>query len=168
MVAGTNSSLLDRVMPQFHFNERHVVPLEAPAERIFEELERLDLGRSSVIRLLFRLRGLQWKDLRFERLIADLHMKRDSAENERLFFGEERLGSARLGLAWNFAVEDDPERGRVVSTETRVHCSAAWLKVSFGAYWMVIRPFSGWIRMIMLRLLRERVLQPAPTPSAAV
>jgi hypothetical protein len=158
--------LLDRAMPEFHFRERHSLPMDAPPERIFQELERLDLGRSAVIRGLFRLRGLQWKDLRFERLVSDLHMKRESAEGERLFWGDEYLAGARLGLAWNFAVEEG-EGGRIVSTETRVYCSTAWLRAAFGAYWLVIRPFSGWIRIIMLRLLHDQVAHAAPDPSAA-
>lgn len=47
-------------------------------------------------------------------------------------------------------------------------CEERGIRGEFGAYWMVIRPFSGWIRIIMLRLLSDRILQPLPSPSAAV
>jgi hypothetical protein len=153
--------LLDAAMPEFHFRERHGMVVDASPERVFAALEQLDLSRSATIRWLFRLRGLEWRDLRLQRLIEDMHMTRSRSADERLFTGEERIGSARLGLAWNFTVRDGNAGERIVSTETRVHCSTLWLRAVFAGYWMVIRPFSGWIRLIMLRLLREDLSRPA-------
>ena len=165
MVDGPHRRLLDAAMPEFHFRERHSMAIDAPPERVFAALEQLDMGRSAVIRWLFRARGLKWKDLRLQRFIDDMHMTEAVSENERLFTGNESIASATLGLAWNFTVERGAAGERVVSTETRVHCSKAWLRAAFAGYWMVIRPFSGWIRLIMLRLLREDLSRPmAVTP----
>lgn len=161
MADGTRMRLLDAAMPEFHFHERHSIVIDAPRERIFEALERLDMGRSSVIRWLFRLRGLQWRDLRLERFIQDMHMARERSEEERLFTGSEAVGAARIRIAWNFVAERGGDGKHLVSTETRVHCSASWLRAVFGAYWVVIRPFSGWIRLVMLRLLRDDASLPA-------
>jgi hypothetical protein len=155
--------LLESAMPEFHFRERHSLAMNASPERVFDALEQLDLGRSPVVRWLFRLRGLEWRDLTFQRLVDGMHMTRTNSDNERLFTGEERIGSARLGLAWNFVVERTSAGERVVTTETRVQCSTVWLRIVFGGYWMIIRPFSGWIRLIVLRLLREDLVASQPT-----
>src|SRR5688500_7344377 len=58
-------------------------------------------------------------------------------------------GTARA--AWNFAVERRGDGTALVSTETRVLC-ADW---RFRAYWLVVRPFSGLIRRLMLRTIRK-------------
>lgn len=70
-----------------------------------------------------------------------------------------------LGLArgvWNFSVSDSKEGGTVLQTETRVVCGDASSRQKFLAYWFVVRPFSGLIRLIMLRNVRRVAEQRAP------
>jgi hypothetical protein len=56
--------------------------------------------------------------------------------------------------AWNFRV--DPADGRAtVSTETRVLCTDPRTRRAFRRYWWIIRPFSGLIRIEMLRAVRR-------------
>ena len=43
-----------------------------------------------------------------------------------------------------------------VSTETRVHVEDPAARRAFRRYWLVIRPFSGLIRMLFLRAVRRR------------
>ena len=68
-------------------------------------------------------------------------------------------GDLPPGLAkavWNFAVRQAAAgQATVVSTETRVVCADAATRLKFGAYWSVIRPFSGLIRLVMLRAIRR-------------
>ena len=41
-----------------------------------------------------------------------------------------------------------------LSTETRVHVADPESRRKFGRYWLVVRPFSGLIRLLMLRAAR--------------
>lgn len=43
-----------------------------------------------------------------------------------------------------------------LSTETRVHVADPLSRRKFGRYWRVIRPFSGLIRILLLRAARRR------------
>jgi len=42
-----------------------------------------------------------------------------------------------------------------VSTETRVLCVAPITKITFGLYWLMIKPFSGLIRKKMLKIIKK-------------
>jgi hypothetical protein len=74
-------------------------------------------------------------------------------------FSEERFrGPVQPGLArgvWNFAVQEAGKGRTVLSTETRVVCGDAASRLKFRAYWTVVRPFSGLIRVIMLRAVKK-------------
>jgi hypothetical protein len=61
------------------------------------------------------------------------------------------------GLArgvWNFSVNDQDPGRTILQTETRVVCGDPDSRRKFLAYWLVVRPFSGLIRLIMLRRVR--------------
>jgi hypothetical protein len=63
---------------------------------------------------------------------------------------------------WNFLVTTDASGRTVLSTETRVVCGDEASRRKFRAYWLIVRPFSGLIRRIMLRAVKrdcERLLQ---------
>jgi hypothetical protein len=57
--------------------------------------------------------------------------------------------------AWNFLVEPGPDGGTTLSTETRVRCTDARSRRTFRRYWLLVRPFSGLIRIEMLRAIRR-------------
>jgi hypothetical protein len=69
--------------------------------------------------------------------------------SEEMFRGPVQPGFAR-GV-WNFAVQEAGKERTVLSTETRVVCGDAASRLKFRAYWTVVRPFSGLIRVIMLK-----------------
>lgn len=73
--------------------------------------------------------------------------------SEDNFRGPVRQGFARA--VWNFAVQEDGPGRTILSTETRVICGDAASRWKFRAYWLVVRPFSGLIRLIMLRVVRR-------------
>ena len=58
-----------------------------------------------------------------------------------------------MKAVWNFSLREEGPRTRL-TTETRVRCLDESSRVRFGFYWMLIRPFSGLIRMEMLRLIK--------------
>ena len=63
--------------------------------------------------------------------------------------------SPRIKVAWNFYLEKLEANQVRLSTETRVLCITPSAKITFGIYWMIIKPFSGVIRKKMLRIIKE-------------
>ncbi|MFZ5645177.1 MAG: hypothetical protein ACOY46_16500 [Bacillota bacterium] len=59
--------------------------------------------------------------------------------------------------AWNFYIDEKLGGGTVLSTETRVLCLGRGAKTAFGLYWLIIRPFSGLIRIIMLKMIKAGI-----------
>lgn len=74
------------------------------------------------------------------------------------FSRENFRGPVPPGLAravWNFAaVEAGPGR-TILSTETRVNCGDRASRMKFRTYWLFVRPFSGLIRLEILREVRR-------------
>jgi len=69
------------------------------------------------------------------------------------FRGPVPPGFARA--VWNFAVEEVNAGRTRLSTETRVVCGDRVSRWKFRAYWLLVRPFSGLIRILMLRTVRR-------------
>ena len=57
--------------------------------------------------------------------------------------------------AWNFTVSRRPDGATELRTETRVLCADDATRRRFRAYWMLIKPASGWIRREMLAAVRS-------------
>ena len=56
---------------------------------------------------------------------------------------------------WNFSMNEDRPGRTILSTETRVTCGDNQSRRKFRAYWLLVRPFSGLIRLVMLRAVRR-------------
>jgi hypothetical protein len=56
---------------------------------------------------------------------------------------------------WNFSVSEKVPGKTILTTETRVMCGDPASRRKFLAYWLVVRPFSGLIRLIMLKRVRK-------------
>lgn len=75
------------------------------------------------------------------------------------FNSEDFNGPVRPGVAravWNFSVAETGEHS-ILTTETRIVCGDAASRRKFRAYWLLVRPFSGLIRLLMLRAIRQSV-----------
>ncbi|HEY6047232.1 MAG TPA: hypothetical protein VIU65_11555 [Pyrinomonadaceae bacterium] len=66
-------------------------------------------------------------------------------------------GMARA--VWNFSISEPGNGQTNLSTETRVLCGDPVSRRKFRAYWVIVRPFSGLIRLIMLRRVRKTAEQ---------
>jgi hypothetical protein len=60
-----------------------------------------------------------------------------------------------VNAAWSFAVHPGDDGTTLLRTETRILAADAPSRRRFRAYWLVVRPFSGWIRRVMLRAIRR-------------
>ncbi len=61
-------------------------------------------------------------------------------------------GMARA--AWDFCIEER-ETVSILTTETRILCADRSSRRKFRAYWLLVRPFSGLIRILMLRSVKS-------------
>ncbi len=177
-----NTSRLAAHLPEYDYADRYERRIQHPAnDRLLHAIRHLDFSASLSVRTLFILRGMP---LRFCKMDAMLNGEEFTLIEEHP--GQElvaagivspRLRSVRMDdardfreyaephgmkIAWNFYIEPDGPDAARVSTETRVQCLGPVMKRRFGIYWFFIRPFSGWIRLEMLRLLARSVEEPHP------
>jgi hypothetical protein len=82
------------------------------------------------------------------------------AETDAVRF-RQPLGPGMARAAWNFAVEPTGGGRTRLTTETRVQCGDAAARRSFRRYWLVVRPFSGLIRRVMLLQIARSCKGPA-------
>jgi hypothetical protein len=73
--------------------------------------------------------------------------------NSESFRGPQPAGTARA--AWNFRVIDEDAANCRLTTETRVQCADARSRRRFRCYWLMVRPFSGLVRRLMLDSIRR-------------
>ena len=187
--------LIDDYLPHADFAERHALRVHSPPERAYAAARRLDLSGSLPVRALFAMRSLPALLTRRGRGQRGLRLSMEGllrsgfvllAERPPHEFvlglagrfwtpagGIERMHPAEFPMfdrpgmalaAWNFTILPT-DQGSLVATETRVRCTDAAARRSFGRYWRVVRPFSGFIRMEALRAIRRSAEQ-KPTPDS--
>jgi hypothetical protein len=150
---------LDEFMPRYDFAERYRVRVEAPADRVDRALRELTLADVPAVRALFALRGLPRRGPVLG-VIAGLGRVLEDVPGEGIVLGLEgqfwRLrGGGDGGLA-AAAVADFRVEPAGLSTETRVHVPDPAARRKFRRYWLVVRPFSGLIRILVLRAAKRR------------
>lgn len=169
--AVSSHAVIDRVMPSWDFHERHCIIIRASRGQVEKALEEVDLARSRVVKLLFKLRRLPAHDLRLRGMLAFLSMRTLNQPGEQCHFSclrpsgrpvafeESAFAFMRvphaLKLSWNFIAAELGDGTTQLSTETRVQCSDRLTYLLFALYWAVVQPFSGWIRMILLRFVKS-------------
>lgn len=167
--------LIDEFLSEYDFVETHGISIHADPATIYRAAREVDFSESLLIKALFFLRGLATekvtlealKKSRFEllgetpgrELLLGLvgrfwtlkgDLKKIDAESFKRF---DTSGYAKA--VWNFALRPDGKDTRL-TTETRIRCTDAESRKRFGFYWMFVRPFSGLIRLEMLRLIKAR------------
>jgi len=167
--------LIDEYLPLFHFSETHATEVNAPANVVYSSVLACDLGRSAIVRFLFRLRRLPECEMNIEGLQQIGFRLLARREDREIVFGligkfwtssagilpfrpEEFVSFDVKGYAKAagnlLAVPITSHRTRLI-TETRVQCTSSWSRVRFALYWSLIRPFSGLIRREWLRLIKQ-------------
>ncbi|MCG8633781.1 MAG: hypothetical protein MI863_08140 [Desulfobacterales bacterium] len=170
--------LIDRYLPVYDFNEIHQIRINNTPDRVYPLLIPLDMNRSKIIKSLFFLRGLPAKDIRLDRMLSagpfELleenpgkeiaiglltdDLLKDLTVPARDFFPDYRPEKG-LKIAWNFHIDNRPQNTVHLSTETRIQCFGDATRLFFSWYWFFIRPFSGIIRMEMLKIVRHKAEQ---------
>ena len=169
---------LDDFLPAYEFSERHAVHITASPARIDEALRTVTIADIPVARALWWLRrlgrpygdatkpfvggelpGVVLEDVPEEGVVLGL-----TGQFWRLLGGGR--DAARPRTADEFLAFDRPDTckavvdfrvgERTLSTETRVHVADPVSRRKFRRYWLVVRPFSGLFRVLLLRAARRR------------
>jgi hypothetical protein len=186
--------LIDEWMPQWDVVEHHETSVRAPRQAVWQTVRTLDFARSSpVVAALFALRSLpgllsgsapkRAPGATLDGLLRKGFVLLGERPGEELLLGVVgrfwrpsgdivRLTAAELRVfdrpgyaigTWNFTLADQGDAVRV-TTETRVRCTDAASRRSFGRYWTVVGPFSALIRREMLRSIRRAAESAAARP----
>ena len=175
------TALIDEWLPEYDEVERHTIVIPATPAAVYAALWRTDLLGVRVIRWLLVLRGLPAALRRPRRgprtpvtlarvlqrgfVLLDERPEREVALGTVGRFwtpGGDRLSVdadgfrafARPGYAkavWDFRLAAEPGGATRLSTETRVRCLDAGSRRRFRLYWRIVGPFSGLIRIALLR-----------------
>ncbi len=184
------TTLADRFLPDPDFSETHQITVRVPPEVVWaaHRAGGVTLGRPA--RALVAARSLIAR-ARNGRAQSDLPTGPGAfvtlAEEAPREVVEGLVGQWwKFGASANRAEVDGPERfldfaepgygkavfclrflpsgdGTRIVTETRVTCTDAAARRAMGRYWLLIRPFSGFIRIMMLRDLAARARRLATT-----
>jgi hypothetical protein len=167
--------LIDDFMPRFDFSETHDIKIYATAEQVFRAAHEIDFCESWLVRWLMRLRGMSTGKMTLRELRKTIFEKLGERENREILLGLagqfwtpfgnlQKIDSTNFrefnkkGFAkavWDFSLVES-EGETCLTTQTRIKCTDAASRRSFGFYWTFVQPFSGLIRMEMLKLIKKK------------
>ena len=151
----------DEYLPSYEFSTQHEVAVDAPSDVTDRALREVTFRDVPIVRALLFARGEGARRLD-EPVVATMVPRGTVVEDTP---GEGMVLSV-TGQFWRLrgrgpeppataVVGFRSRRGRL-STETRVHVSDPVSRRKFQRYWRVVRPFSGLIRMSILRAAKRR------------
>ena len=174
---GRPACALDGWREGFRLLEAHALPIAAPPARALEALAETRISEMPIVNALFTLRGLgvpAERTLRAAFSTTPFTIVEEEPGREFVFgvmlpprgrsardvcasptAFREALAAAPLGVVANFRAEPR-EGGSLLWTETWARTRGTGPALAFGAYWLLIGPFSAWIRRIFLRTARRR------------
>ena len=152
---------LDAYLPAYEFRTRHEVAVNADAARADKALRDLTWGDVPLVRALVFARGLG-KARASDRVLEALGRRAAVLEDvpgegvilslTRQFWRVRWRGPEPPATA----LVEFRARDGALTTETRVHVPDLGSRRKFARYWLVVRPFSSLIRMLVLRAAKRR------------
>ena len=146
--------LIDKYLPEYTYKEFHKRLINASAKECFLSANNVDMSKSFITKNLMKLRGLPTKDLRFQQFLKNMCFTYLEEDLYREFIID--ASQQNIKIIWNFYFKEVGENKTLVSTETRILCLNKKSKLWFSLYWFFIKPFSGIIRIEMLRLIKKK------------
>jgi hypothetical protein len=178
------SVLIEEFLPSYDIAEFHEISVGASTQATYEAIREVNFARSIPIAGLFLFRALprlfrgerpRLFQIDFDFLLNNgFVLLAESAPNElvvgavgkfwlpdsgireitpREFVGFEEPGYAKATM--NFAVHPGDDGATLLTTETRVKPTDDSARRKFLWYWRLIGPFSGAIRIMMLRMIKR-------------
>jgi hypothetical protein len=152
---------LDAFLPAYDFSTRHAVAVAVDPVRADRALREVTFKEVPLVRALLLARGLglrRAEDTVLGAIVPRATVLEDvPGEGVVLTLSGQfwRLGG-RGPEAPATAVIDFRALPGSLATETRVHVPDPVSRRKFGRYWRIVRPFSGLIRMVVLRAAKRR------------
>lgn len=168
--------LQDKFLPQYQFSEKHSIEINANAEQVYHGILQMNFSDSWIIGLLFRLRGLPSGSIHGIEGLKEMGFTvLEEKLNKEIMFGlvgqfwkangniqvispqtfSEFNQSDFAKTTWNFEIIQHDDKRIRLETETRILCLSESVRKRFSRYWFFIRPFSGLIRMEILRIIKK-------------
>ena len=143
------SSLITQYLgPHARRVSQYRIHTSAPAARTYEAALGVVLREVPMVRLLFGVRGVPYRTDMTVREFFSTGSFRILGEDppREIVFAMERAEMRAVG---NFRIMTTPS-GSMLSTETWVETATSRADRAFRLYWVVIAPFSGLIRRVLL------------------
>ncbi|MGI9543787.1 MAG: hypothetical protein ACR2MX_11040 [Cyclobacteriaceae bacterium] len=168
----------DQYLPQADVSKAYHITIESDPSKIYPKLEYLDFSQSKLIYWLFKLRGIPvpsgmsmigLRNMGFvlleqrppQALILGLIGKFWTMHGSLQKFEPNEFTAKNWedqALAtWSFELEALSKSQTKLITETRVLCPNGRSRRKFRLYWLLIEPFSGWIRKEILKSIKRQV-----------
>jgi hypothetical protein len=152
---------LDAFLPAYEFSTRHTVSVNVDPLRADRALRAVTFKEVPLVRALLLARGLGLR--KAEDTVLGTIVPRATVLED---VPGEGLVLTLTGQFWRLrgggreapatAVIDFRALPGSLATETRVHVPDPVSRRKFGHYWRIVRPFSGLIRMGVLRAAKRR------------
>lgn len=152
---------LDAYLPAYEFRTRHEITVDADAARADSALRGVTWGDVPLVRALVFARGLG-RPRSSGRVLSVLARRATVVED----VPGEGVVLSLTGQFWRLRWRgpEPPATALVafratdggLATETRVHVPDPTSRRKFALYWLVVRPFSGLIRVQVLRAAKRR------------
>jgi len=170
---------MDKYLPAYQFNEFHSIKLHGFFTNIYQTMLQCDLSKSSLIKVLFRLRGMPSEVYTTGSLTNLGFIKLHEEPGKEIIFGMvtdsptfsscqsdisskefiQNSDPAKIKAIINFKLQQINNSQHIISTETRVWCGSKAMKSRFKFYWFFVKPFSQLIRKSMLKQMQQQILQ---------
>jgi hypothetical protein len=181
--AAQSRTLLDDVLPEYQFFERHSARIHARPEQVMQAVRQSTFGDLKSLVTLLKIRGaaLRTHDtgsfLQDQRVLDAFSASgylSGSSEHEIAMFGVWNVRANRrpevhtlqefadyreqgaVKMAFDFTVQEAGEGWSTISTETRVLALDDFTRRGMGRYWRLIVPGSGLLRRQWLDGIRKR------------
>jgi hypothetical protein len=152
---------LDAFLPAYDFSTRHAVTVAVDPVRADRALREVTFKEVPLVRALLVARGLGLR--RGADTVLGAMVPRATVLED---VPGEGVVLTLSGQFWRLrgrgpeapatAVIDFRALPGSLATETRVHVPDPVSRRKFGRYWRIVRPFSGLIRMVVLRAAKRR------------
>jgi hypothetical protein len=152
---------LDAFLPAYDFSTRHAVAVAVDPVRADRALREVTFKEVPLVRALLVARGLGLRSA--EDTVLGAMVPRATVLED---VPGEGVVLTLSGQFWRLrgrgpeapatAVIDFRALPGSLATETRIHVPDPVSRRKFGRYWRIVRPFSGLIRMVVLRAAKRR------------
>ncbi|MAI06888.1 MAG: hypothetical protein CBC47_07090 [Alphaproteobacteria bacterium TMED87] len=173
------SKSLNYLLPKYQFKEYHSIFVNGEINDVFMHVKEMDLSDSKIACILmyiwrivarFFINDLSNSNMSVSDFIQLEYLppfeisrgliggggkpknyKKISPEEFKDFNAKETIK-----LVWAFWLSSELPKKTIIHTETRVFCSDRPTYIKFLLYWIIIRPWSGLIRIRLLKSIKKK------------